>query len=88
VSAGSERPQGSRGGVARIREGRQILLQLPGVQPLESLQRQQRFAAHFKGGQFGLHPQRQRADGAGVFGNVFAHLPVAARDGATIRPCS
>ncbi len=74
-------PQGTRGRVARIREGRQTVLQLARVHTLESLQRHQGFAAHLERRQLGLHPQRQRADGAGVLGNVFAHLAVAARDG-------
>ena len=34
-----------------------------------------------KAGELGLDAQRQGADGAGVFGDVFADGAVAARDG-------
>ena len=43
---------------------------------------EQRFAAHFERGQLRFHAQRERANGAGVLGDVFAGLAVAARDGA------
>ena len=73
--------QRARGRVARVGEAGEAAFIALGIQPFESLPVQHRFAAHFEFGELALGAQRQRADGARVFGDLLAHHPVAARHG-------
>ena len=69
------------GGVARIGEAGEALALAIGVETFEGAAAHDGFAANFKGREIGLHAKRKGADGAGIFGDVFADGAVAARDG-------
>ncbi len=73
-----EGAKASRGRIAGIGETSQPLLLAVGVQPFEPAPIHDGFAAHFKLGAFGGNLQRERADGARVFGDVFSYQAVAA----------
>jgi hypothetical protein len=67
--------QRARGRVARIGEAGEAAFIALGVEPFEGLPVQHGFAAHFEFGELAFGAQRQRADGARVFGDVLARGP-------------
>ncbi len=88
-NVGLELPQCSGGGVTRVGELGKAVLFAVFIHALERFKRHHHFAAHFKvGGQpgllqgFGIDAERNRAHGAHIAGNVFAHRAIAAADGA------
>ena len=69
------------GGVARIGKAGEALFFALGIEAFEGAAVHDGFAADLEGGQPALHAKRKGADGAGIFGDVFAHGAISAGDG-------
>ena len=69
---GLQHAQRTRRRIARIGETGQPVLLAVGIQTLERPPVHHDFAAHFKAPVLDGHSQRQRADGARIFRDVFA----------------
>src|ERR1035438_5503054 len=71
----------ARGGVARIGEAGEALGVALAVEAFEGAAAHNGFTADFEARERALHAQRKGADGAGIFGYVFAHRAVSTGDG-------
>ena len=69
----------TRRGITWIGETSQALLLALGVQPLEGPAIHHGFAAHFEFRPIGGDVERERANGASIFGDVLSHQAIAAR---------
>src|ERR1017187_9840796 len=69
------------GGVARVGKAGEALFVALGVEAFEGAAIHDGFATDFEGGEGTLHAKGKGADGAGIFGDVFADRAISAGDG-------